>query len=77
MKIENVEIMVIKIGEIKTNNKNEPYAVIDFAVLEDGTTFSLMLKDLDQLKNLVPFKTTTINLELTNNPKYGLSLKFC
>ena len=66
--------MILKISEPKTNKNNEIYNMVDFATIEDGTTFSLMVKDLELVKTIEPFKKTVINLELTNS-KYGLILK--
>lgn len=74
MKINNVEIMVLKISDPKTNKAGEIYYMIDFAVIEDGSTFSLMVKDADKIKEFEPFQKTVIDLELTNS-KYGLNLK--
>lgn len=74
MRIDNVEIMILKVSDPKTNKNNEIYYMVDFATIEDGTTFSLMVKDIDLVKSFEPFKKTVINLDLTNS-KYGLNLR--
>ena len=48
--------------------------MVDFAIIEDGSTFSLMIKDTNLVKKFEPFQKTIVNLELTNS-KYGLALK--
>ena len=74
MKINNVEIMCLKISDPKTNKAGEIYFTIDFAVIEDGSTFSLMIKDVNKIKEFQPFNKAVIDLELTNT-RFGLQLK--
>ena len=74
MKINDVEVMILKVSDPKTNKNNEMYWMIDFAVIEDGSTFSLMVKDSNKIKGFEPFQKTVIDLELLNT-KYGISLK--
>ena len=74
MKINDVEVMILKISDPKTNKNNEVYYMVDFAIIEDGSTFSLMIKDTNLVKKFEPFQKTIVNLELTNS-KYGLALK--
>lgn len=74
MKINDVEVMILKVSEPKTNKNNEIYYMVDFAIIEDGSSFSLMVKDINLIKTFEPFQKTVVNLELTNS-KYGLVLK--
>lgn len=74
MKINDVEVMILKVSEPKTNKNNEIYYMVDFAIIEDGSSFSLMVKDTNLIKTFDPFQKTVVNLELTNS-KYGLVLK--
>lgn len=74
MKINDVEVMILKVGDPKANKNNEIYYMVDFAVIEGGDQFSIMVKDVEMVKKLSPFSKTVISLDLTNS-KYGLNLK--
>lgn len=74
MKINDVEVMILKVSDPKTNKNNEIYNMVDFAIIEDGSTFSILVKDMNLIKKFEPFQKAIINLELSNS-KYGLSLK--
>lgn len=74
MKIENCEVMILKVSDPKANSKNEIYYMVDLAVIDGGDQFSIMVKDVELVKKLSPFSKTVVNLDLTNS-KYGLNLK--
>lgn len=74
MLIKNVEVMILKVGDPKANKNNEIYHMVDFAIIESGDTFSLMVKDQAKVKEFTPFSKSVVDLDLSNS-KYGLNLK--
>lgn len=73
MKIENVEVMVLKLID-KLDKENKPYKMVSMAVIEGGDVFDLVVKDLSLVKDMEAFQKAVVNLELTSS-KYGLMLK--
>ncbi len=73
MKIENVEVMVLKLID-KLDKENKPYKMVSMAVIEGGDVFDLVVKDLSLVKGMEAFQKAVVNLELTSS-KYGLMLK--
>lgn len=71
MKIDNVEVMILK-TEKKENKEHIPYIALSLAITEDGTVFDLISKDM-KLTKLEPFSKHIINLDLSNG-RYGMKL---
>ena len=72
MKIENIEVIILKVKE-RTNKEGVNYWLIKFADVEDGETFDVIVKDPNKIRNFEVFQKTVISLTL-NNSKFGLNL---
>ena len=72
MKI-TTEIMILKVGEIKQSKNGEPYFMLDFSDM-DGDVFSIMIKDIQKIKDYEPFTRHTIDLKISSS-KYGIQIK--
>ena len=72
MKINNVEIMILK-KEEKRNKDNQLYWILSLVTIEDGEVFNLIIKDPTIISNLNPFEKAVVNFKLSNS-KYGLNL---
>lgn len=71
MKIDNVEVMILK-SEQKENKERIPYVAISVAIIDDGGVFDMISKDVT-LAKLQPFSKHVVNFELSNG-KYGMKL---
>ena len=72
MKIENVEVLILKIEE-RASKKGDRYFILRFTTVDDGQVFDVIVRDFNKIKDLEVFQRTVINLKL-NNSKFGLNL---
>ncbi len=73
MLLKNVDMMVSKI-ELKEGKEKNQYLYIKLIDMGTGDMFEIIHKDIEIVKDLMPFEKYKVNLNIASG-KYGLSLK--
>lgn len=72
MKIENCEVMCLKV-EKKENKEKVPYWMVSLVTVDDSEVFDILVKDFSLIADLQPFTKSLMNFSITNS-KYGLKI---
>lgn len=73
MLLKNIEVMLTKV-EMKEGKEKNQYLMLNLVDIATGDMFEIIHKEIEIIKDLVPFQKYKVNLNLTNS-KYGLNLK--